>query len=102
MRLKVLENLFKEIVSKGPDNQDTVKEKLVKKDVITLMECDPDEITGVKELLTKTGKKYKHRCIVNHKQIGMIVVNHSFEETINLLKPRERVIIKGFKTYKNK
>jgi hypothetical protein len=77
------------------------KVRIVKKNVITKMTCDPEiDISLPSEIVDNKGKVIEDMCKIYLKSIGEVVVNHSYKYIVNLIKVKEQKKI-GFK-YGNK
>jgi len=74
------------------------EEVLLKKDVISKFYVCINDINGVSQVLNKKGKPYKTRCRILHKDLGMVLVKHRFEEVKGWLNPSSNKI--GFKSWK--
>ncbi len=98
MLIKCLQDIYKESPIIDENNQVIgTQERLVKKDVITLLDCDPEDILLTKQVTNNKGIKYKNRCMVNHRTLGNIIVKHSFEEMTKLRNQyKQNFIIKGY------
>lgn len=54
-------------------------------------------ITDVREVPTQTGKPYKSKCEVFHKNEGKwVVIKGSYESILNIIRPNERKKVIGY------
>lgn len=65
----------------GPEG----KEKLIKRGIITLYAVDTQDIISHQEIPNTKGNIYKDRCKVFIRDIGPLLVKHSFEELEKIL-----------------
>ena len=72
------------------------KERLIKKDIKTLMNIDIDHLEMPTQIINTKGSIVKNKCRIVLRDYGPLVVNHSWEE-INELKNETRITIRGFK-----
>jgi hypothetical protein len=96
--LKIKDNLYKEIVipPKNEGGESIVKRKLIKKNVLTNITLDTNDIITTSDLLNNKGNIIKNYCKIHVKEVGPIVVNHS-REYINSIKTHKYNQI-GFRT----
>jgi len=81
MILKCLENITKEVPVIGPNNEIVdIKLKYIKRDFVTKLSIEPDQILMHKQHYNEKGKIYKDRCIANVQGFGNMIVKHSFKE----------------------
>lgn len=82
VELKVLTDLINE------------KNKIIKKNIITKYLVDTENIQLPQEIFNSKGTVMKNKCKVVIKDIGSLIVNHSFTYIKGLI---ETKTIKGFK-----
>jgi hypothetical protein len=100
MILKCLESVSKEIPVYSKDKQEVIdiKVKWVKRDFVTKMDVDPEQITTHKQFFNDKGEIYKNRCIVNITGFGNVIVKHSFEEITEIKsKLTNNIKVHGFR-----
>lgn len=83
---KVVKDLYDE-----PDREGL--SKLIKKGIITKQLIDLDEIS-ISEVISNYGRVYKNRCLVQHRDLGHIMVMHKYSDIKQLKQP---IVIKGFR-----
>ena len=94
--LKVIEKIYEESV----DDNGNIISIPKKGEVVTQLECDTEDIKGIKETFNDKGRILKTKCLIHHSSFGIILVKGSFKE-LQKLKDKEimpePVVIKGFK-----
>lgn len=80
-------------------NKDPKKPLLIKKDVTQRLYTDTDDILNIKEIFTKRGAVDKQYCLIHLKDLGEIVVNHSYDYIVQRKTVKTPQV--GFK-YKNR
>lgn len=86
--LKVKDNLYTE-------SEDGKTRKLVKKNILTSLHIDSNDIIGISDVLNNKGNILKNYCRIHIKEIGPVVVNHSRDYISNIKQPKFKQI--GFK-----
>lgn len=73
--------------------------KLVKRGVVSRMLVDTEDISYPTEVINSRGKVLKNEIKINLKEIGPVIVNHSYAYITKLVRNNEpkRIQIKGFK-----
>ena len=99
MILKCLEDITSETPLYGEDMEVVdIKVDLIKKDLVTRMFIEPDQLIAYKQYSTEKGTLHKDRCIANIQGFGNIIVKHSFKELYNMKKQaNQNIVIHGFK-----
>jgi len=80
IELRIKEDLWKELPAPTKENPEAFKRKLVKKGVITKVKPYLEDIRLVGTVVNDKGVESKKYCKIYVRDIGFIVVNHSFEE----------------------
>lgn len=80
-------------------HKDPKKPKLIKKNCIGKISTDTENIVQIRQIFNRVGNVEKNYCSLIIKELGEVVVNHSYEEIKKLKHPQITKI--GFK-YKNK
>lgn len=70
------------------------KNKVIKKNIITRYYLDTDDIVAPQEVFNSRGTVMKNKCRLFTKELGFIVVSHSYNFIKQLIESKE---IKGFK-----
>ena len=97
LTLKIKDNLYNEILipPKKEGAEPTVKRKLIKRNVITHITIDSNDILTTSDLLSSKGTILKNYCKIHIKEVGPIIVNHTREQINKLKKHNARTI--GFR-----
>lgn len=96
MIIKCLESLIKEVPVKNEEGEIIdIKDVVLKKQMITLMDIQEEDIIAVKEHYNSRGRIYKDRCLINHRYLGNMIVKHNFVEMCKI-KNSFNVTVKGF------
>lgn len=83
---KVIKDLYDE-----PD--EAGESKLIKKGIITKQLLELDELS-ISEVINNYGRIYKNRCLIQHRDLGQIMVMHKYNDIKELKQP---IIVKGFR-----
>ncbi len=69
------------------------KNKLIKKDIHLRQMIDTEDIYSQQEIFNQRGNLVKNKCKIFVKDLGPLIVSHSYNEIKELVKP---LVIKGF------
>ena len=83
--LKIKDNLYQE-------SADGKSRKLIKRNVISNINVDTNDILTTSDILNNRGNIYKHYCRIHLKEVGPIIVNHSREQITKLKQHNARPI----------
>lgn len=75
IEIKILNNVYKDMMQDGEP-----VEVLVKRDVITKKIVDIRDISSVQETLNMQGKPYKNKCMIHIQNEGHCIIKHKYEE----------------------
>lgn len=92
--LKIKDNVYEEIEEQVEDKI-LVKRVLVKKNVITNLNIDTNDILLITDHINSKGNIKKNYCRIHLKEVGQILVNHSRQYVSNLKQHKFNAI--GFK-----
>lgn len=76
-------------------------DKLIKKNIIIKHYIDTDDMRTPQEIFNSRGNIQKKRCKVFIKDIGPVIVEHSYNEIKSLIEDK-RIVIKGFRNEESK
>lgn len=97
MELKCLESLYKEKEIFNKDNEIiAIKHIPVKRNFVTKIDVDLEDIISIKEMYDNRGRIYKSRCLGHHRFLGNIVFSYSFKK-LKEIKTSNIVKVKGFR-----
>lgn len=88
--LKIKDNLYKE-------SEDGKIRKLIKKNVITNLNVDTNDILTISDCLNNKGNVIKNYCRIHLREVGPVIVNHSREQISKLKQSRYNHNQIGFK-----
>lgn len=80
-------------------HKDPKKPKLIKKNCVGKISTYTEDILHIRQIFNRKGNVDKNYCSLIIKELGEVIVNHSYEYVRNLREPKLNLI--GFK-YKNK
>lgn len=86
--LKIRDNLYQE-------SEDGKTRKLIKRNVLTNLNIDTNDIISISDVLNNKGSILKNYCRIHIKEIGPVIVNHSREYISNIKQHKFNQI--GFK-----
>lgn len=98
MTLKCLEDLTEEtpILNEEGDIVD-IKTTVIKKDAVTRMNIEPEQLNAWKQHTNDKGVVYRDRCIANISGFGNVIVKHSYKELYDMKrKANQNFIVHGF------
>lgn len=97
--LKIKDNLYNEIVipPKKEGIEPVIKRKLIKKNAVTHITIDSNDIITISDLLNSRGTILKNYCKVYIKEVGPIIVNHTRDQINKLKKPHAGFTKIGFR-----
>lgn len=97
MELKCLESLYREKEIFNKNNEVVaIKHIPVRKNFVTKIDIELEDIVSIKEIYNNKGKIYKSRCLGHHRFLGDIVFNYSYKK-LKEIKESNVVKVKGFR-----
>jgi len=80
IELRIKEDVYQETPAPTKDNPEAFKRKLIKKGAVTKVKPYLEDIRLIGTVINNKGAIAKNFCKVYVRDVGFIVVNHSYEE----------------------